>query len=343
MKVASIIRLDVLFVSILLLGGCESTLQRQVVHYEQVRDYTSAIEVLEREVQRDPGNSEARFHLGRLYFEVQRFAEGREALLEAMSLSERFDERAQYELDSHLIESLEAGLAALGGKKLDEAVQQFYFATQINPASLVAFKGYGNALYANNQLNEAEAAFDQAVQLAGDDIEARMNLAELTLRRGDYGATIHHAQAVLAIDPEHRDAKRRLAYGAMLAGQYELADETFQQYIQTASGAPALRDYAFMNFNAGRYEEAIPYITELVEQGDSDGKLRFMLGEAYLALDRYQDMIAVYEDLSLQFPENVYALQGLIIAHERLGNVAELLRLQSKLKAMSENKMSENK
>ena len=330
-------RLSLLIIAILLGGGCESALVRQVSHLEQVRNDAAAVEMLEQEVQQNPGNAESLYHLGRLYCKTERYVAGREALAQAMKLSDRFDERAQYELDSHLNLRLKTGLDAFNGGAYEEAVQQFRYATEVGPSSAVAFKGLGNAQYKNGQFDEAEAAYRSAAELDVEDIHIRLNIAELALRRSDYPGAIQYAQEVLTLAPGHPEGTQRLAYAAMLGGRYELADSAFVRYLAMPAGTYALRDYAFMNFNAGRYEVAIPHILELVNQGDADGKLRFMLGEAYFALDRYDEMASVYKNLSEQFPQNVYALQGLIIAHERLGNIAETLGLQTRLKALQKN------
>lgn len=319
-------------------AGCESALVRQVSQKEQIRDYEAAIDVLKREVQQNPHNAEAQFHLGRLYFTQHEFVLGREALLIAMDRSDRFDEKASYLVERYLHRSLASGIGALESNDAEEAVTQFRFATQIDPASTVAYRGLGQALYNQGNFREAEAAYEKAAEHDLTDVEVRLNLSELALRRQDYPLAIQYAREALALQPGHPEGLKRLAYASMLGKRFELADSSFQQYISMPSGEFAVRDYAFMSFNAGRYEVAIPHLVDLAEQGDADGKIRFMLGEAYFATDRFDDMAEVYEHLMQEFPEDVYAIQGLIVANERLGNVAETLVLRSKLEKIWDEK-----
>lgn len=327
--------LYILIVCVMMSMGCESALKRQVAHFEQVRDHDSAIQMLEREVQSRPSNAEAHYHLGRLYLKQLRHVEGREALEKAIALSGRFAEQSRYELDNRLSETLHAGVASLGNRVLDEAVTQFTYATEVAPSSAVAFKGLGNAYAASGNRPEAEKAFREAVRLQPEDIEVWLNLSELALREEAYIKAIEDARQVLALEPVNPDALKRLAYASMLAEQFEVADSTFQQYLNLPGGQHAVRDYAFMSFNAGRYEVAVPYLQDLAQKGDPQAELRFMLGEAYLALGQYEDMVALYENILQQFPDNVYALQGLLIAHERLGNTAKTLSIRQRLKSIS--------
>ena len=315
--------------------GCESALKRQVAHFEQVRDHAAAIQMLEREVQSRPQNAEAHYQLGRLYLKQRRHIEGRKALEQAIALSGRFAEQARYELDNRLSETLHAGVDALSTRTLDVAIEQFTYATEVAPSSAIAFKGLGNALSENGNADEAELAYREAVRLQPEDIEVWLNVAELSIRRQAYAEAMDDARRVLSLEPAHPDALKRLAYAAMYAGQYAVADSTFKQYLALPGGNEALRDYALMSFNAGRYEVAVPHLQDLAQTSDPKAELRFMLGEAYLALDRYEDMVAVYENILQQFPDNVYALQGLLIAHERLGNTAETLHIRQQLKTLS--------
>ena len=315
--------------------GCESTLKRQMTHFEQIRDYAAAIQMLEREVQSNPQSAEAHYHLGRLYLKQLRHVEGRKSLEKAIALSGRFAEPAQYELDNRLSETMHAGVEAYGDRELDRAIEQFTYATQVAPSSAMAFKGLGNAYAQNGNEEEAESAYREAVRLQPEEVEVWLNLAELSLRGQAYEKAISDAQQVLVLEPQNMEAMKRLAYGAMFAEQYVLADSTFKQYLALPGGSHAVRDYAFMSFNAGRYEVAVPYLQDLVQAGDPKAELRFMLGEAYLALDRFEDMVAIYENILEQFPDNVYALQGLLIAHERLGNTAETLHIRQRLKSIS--------
>ena len=329
------IRLFAIVLSILIWGGCESTLDRQMLHYEQVRDYKGAIQLLEQEVRSNPQNAEAHYYLGRLYLKENRHVDGRMALEQAISLSNRFDEQAQYELDNRLSETLHEGIAALEDRNLDEAVTQFTYATEVAPSSAMAFKGLGNARSERGDYNEAEAAYRNVVQIDTKDSEAWLNLAELSIRSESFPQAVHDAQQVLTLEPENKAAMRRLAYAAMLGQNYALADSTFGQYITLTGGGDVIQDYAFMSFNAGRYEVAVPYLLQLMEKGDAEGELRFMLGEAYFAMGEYENMASIYENILAQFPDNVYALQGLLIAHERMGNVAETINLRSRLKTLS--------
>ena len=306
-----------------------------MTHFEQVRDFDAAVQMLEREVQARPQSAEAHYHLGRLYLKQLRHVEGREALEKAIALSGRFAEPAQYEIDNRLSETLHAGVEAYADRELDAAITQFTYATQVAPSSAVAFKGLGNASVENGKTKEAEAAYREVVNLEPEDIEVWLNLSELAIREQAYDKAISDAQQALTLEPVNMDALKRLAYAAMFAEQYDLADSTFTQYLALPGGNHAVRDYAFMSFNAGRYEVAVPYLQDLIRMGDPEAEIRFMLGEAYLALDRFEDMVIIYTDILVQYPDNVYALQGLLIAHERLGNTADVIHIRQRLKSLS--------
>ena len=195
----------------------------------------------------------------------------------------------------------------------------------------------GRALLAGGHLDDAQGAMDEAVALAGDDVDAALliDLAEIDQWQGRPWAAIARLEKVgespAAERPEIKaQLELRLLYLKRWAGDIEGAIASGQAALeaaQEAGDAPILVGVqaAFAEAEAVSgdvkraaevYEQAVATARELPDQ-QLEGVLDafYSLGWAAIHLDRYQEGVAHFE-------------RGLAIAR-RIGSVRHLLTLRS--------------
>ena len=94
--------------------------------------------------------------------------------------------------------------------RLDESVEHFRRALEINPQGVNAHGGLAHVLILQGKLDDARAEFEQAVAIAPGNLAARNGLASLLLQQGKTGEAAAQIQAALAIDPNNPTARQNL-------------------------------------------------------------------------------------------------------------------------------------
>ncbi|HYA65145.1 MAG TPA: tetratricopeptide repeat protein [Burkholderiaceae bacterium] len=135
--------------------------------------------------------------------------------------------------------------------------------------------------------SEAAAAFELAVKRAPDDAVFWLNLAHARVKLGELELAVLAARRALAIDPHS-----------------ELAVTIATQCLAAAN----------------RHEEMIELLQALDLEQVSDASAHFALGQACLALNRYQDSVSAFLAALQRKPD-------FMLAHLHLGNVFERMKM----------------
>lgn len=340
----STVRYFLLAIAILLLvGGCESDLARQVSKYEKTRDYESARQLLQRTVRNNPGNAEAQFLLGRLHMRQGNYEEGVSALEKSRDASARYVEQIEFLKEKYAHEEFRQGKEAIESGSHPDAIRHFRNVTRIQPSNAVAFRALGHARVQAERSDAAETAYMRAVKLE-PDIETLNNLSDLTFKRGAYAKTIEYSQQALELLNQSEDQAaqeiraevvKRLAYAYLRADQFSEARKRFDEALQLSPSPELRRDYAFALYNNGEYKAALPHLQQLSTNEKSTDTVLHALGETYLSLGRNEDAAKVYLRLHERSPDDEDALQSLIATYQRLGQDGKAKEYYGKLEKIT--------
>ncbi len=311
--------------------ACEAGLVRQVHYYEKVGDFEAARQYLESELQRRPQNAEARYHLGKVLFKLEKYVDGRTAFEQVETQTARFSEPIQFALESGYRTKVNNGADAIVAEDLEAAVLQLTHATQIQPAYNAGHRLLGHALVKSGKLKEALPAYQQAISIDPDDFESWNNMSEIAFVHQDYEAVKSYANEATRIDPQHIPAIRRLAHAQLNLKENQQARLTFEQLLTLESTPQDVRDYAYFLFNTGDLEAAMPHLEELTDTGEPSLLLLKTLGEVYAGLNFYKKAISVNEQIISRIPDDRSAIGSLIAAHEKLGQFEQAKEWQAKL------------
>jgi len=73
-----------------------------------------------------------------------------------------------------------------------------------------AWTAYGGKLSTQGNFGEAISAFEQALQLSPNQLEAYLGLAKSFFKKGDFGKALQAARKALSLDPGSDELKKRL-------------------------------------------------------------------------------------------------------------------------------------
>ncbi len=156
-------------------------------------------------VRKSPRNARAYNNLATCYME--RRSHG----LAVTNLEQAID------LNPNLIEArINMGASLAARNKLDQAVEHYYAALQVNPKVAAAheFAGahfnLGNALTRQGKLDKAIAHYSEALRIRPDDAEAHNNLGIALATKGETSDALAHFREALRIRPDFEDAKKNL-------------------------------------------------------------------------------------------------------------------------------------
>jgi tetratricopeptide (TPR) repeat protein len=328
---------------LLLVGGCESDLARQVSKYEKTRDYESARQLLERTVRKNPGNAEAQFLLGRLYIRQGSYKKGVSAFKKSHKSSARFVDKIDFLTEKYAHEEFKKGKQAVESGSMKDAIQHFRNVTRIQPSNAPAFRALGHARVQAKRFKEAEAAYEKALELE-PTVETLNNLSSVTFRREAYSETIEYSRRALELLNQSEDQApqgsksevvERLAYAYLQNGQFSDARKRFDQALQLDPSQELRRDYAFALHNNEEYEDALPHLQRLSAGEETTDSVLHALGETHLSLGRPQDAANTYLRLHERSPNDGDALQSLVIAYEELDQDTKAKEYFKKLKNIS--------
>ena len=334
--VTSLIVLSLVIASTLMLG-CESELRRQVADLERTRDTEGVVNLLERTVARDPGHAEAQFLLGEYRFEAGDFAEGQEAFDASLQQTRRFEEQITFTREKFFRERYDTGVQAMRGERPARATGALEDARIIKPEDFAVHRTLGHAYMQADAFEEAEQAYNAALQREPEDLETLANLGELQYRRGAYASVLTHTEAGLAAlgdeaHPLRADFLRRQANSHLQLGQEEQAEAALRALVQLEGGSENRLDYARTLFNQRKYDAAL---TELRRVRADDAEYLRMVAEARYHTNDYDGMIETYEQLLATQPNDEEALRNLIIGYEMVGDEQQAASFRERLQAQS--------
>jgi tetratricopeptide (TPR) repeat protein len=160
-------------------------------------------------------------------------------------------------------------------------------ALAIDPGYVPARHNLARSLHALGRYDEARQEYMKLTSIAPDRADGWAELAVVELARGDHAAAGRAADRALALDGEHRLARRVRADLLRDAGDLRGALAAYEQLGDDDADALVGRGLTLMLM--GRPAEARPLLERAVELAPALPAAHFALGVAYVELERYAD------------------------------------------------------
>lgn len=300
--------------------GCESDLARELSSYEKARDYDAAKDMLRQEIQQNPSNEAAHYHLGRILFREGSYEEGMSAFETSRDDSPRYEEEIEFQVEKYHREELIEGTDALEDGELEQAVSHFQAATKIKPNDARSHRGLGHTLVELERQDAAEEAYREAERIDPGHVETLNNLAHLTFNREAFEETIEYSREALDAGEPRLEVVKRLGYAHVQLGQLQEAEERLDQALGLGASPEVRRDYALILFNQEKYEAAVRELNTLTtEAGELDLELLRAQAESQFALESYEEAAQLNNQILERAEGDQDALQNLAILYDLLG------------------------
>jgi Flp pilus assembly protein TadD len=176
------------------------------------------------------------------------------------------------------------------------AVPYFRLAVQAAPDSAIAAGELGAALFATDDVYEAEQQYKRALLLDPKYIDARYNLASIEANNQQWQDAAADFSEIIKVNPDHQKAHERLG----------------EVYFM----------WAEQQAEAGDHEQAVKRYRDAEVFRPDDAELHAHLGTALAELKRYQEARAEFENALRLDPNSQDAKQALVAidARQRLTN-----------------------
>lgn len=235
-------------------------------------------------------------------------------------------------------ELMEGGETLAGEGLLEEALTRFEEALDQEPDNPEAMEAIGRAFLGLQRVEEAEASFLDALEADPDWVAPRMGLAALAIRNDEPFRVVHHLERATVLDPEYPDAFVELGRYYGLMGEPGLAKATFERWTRAhPDDAEMLLDAGLALFDAADYGSALEFFDRAIEVADESGSsadgdgdpgeqrngARTFRANALDMLGRYEEAVAVYEEVIREAPDWWEAHANLGICHARNGRNEE--------------------
>ena len=183
-------------------------------------------------------------------------------------------------------------------RQFDDAIKYALLLKKVNPSEKTAFI-IGKSNYEKENLGEAIKYLDIATKEDPQNAEIPYSVARAYSDMQNYKAAIPYFQKAVQLKPDQSRwiYEMALIYYAMnddqnsLKYMLEAADKGYKkdnEYLQNLSTA---------YLNAGKFNEGIAVLTEVLQRRPSDMNILNMLAEAYYDAKKYDDAIKYYDQI----------------------------------------------
>jgi len=290
---------------LLSVSGCESGSDQssseyisRAQSYLDKGEYKAALIELKNALQKDPDNTQARFLTGQLYLTLGDGATAEKELRRASELG----------MGEETIQTPMARAYLMQGNF--QAVSDLEPSSGLTPVArgeLLALRG--TAMLNQEKLEEAEAAFEQALAADSNSVEAMVGKARLALVRSDLELTRQLLQQVFSIDEHDADAWSLLGALEQYEGNFEAAEQAYTTASENRiANTGDILDRVIIRIALEKYEEAGADIRQLKNRVGENPGIVYTEGLLNFAQQRYPEAQSAFEKILVLDSENIPAL-----------------------------------
>lgn len=211
--------------------------------------------------------------------------------------------------------------AAYQAGRLEEAEKQLRSLLQAHSEELRALSLMGVVLDALKRYDDAEAYYRRAQKLAPNSALIENNLGNHYLIQGKLDKARQAFLRAVALDPRHSNAHFQLVKIQIQKKEYTAALRHLDQMTAMGPETPSLQLLrAQALFGNGQIEQAQALLTQLESQSSGNMQITFLLGMAYVEMERFSDAEKSFARVLQADPTNFEVLYNLGTAALRAGH-----------------------
>jgi protein O-GlcNAc transferase len=195
--------------------------------------------------------------------------------------------------------------------EIPEAIRAYQEAIALQPNLIDAYNNLGNILVAAGEMERAESVYRQAIAANPEHFGSYLNLGNVLMARGDVDAGIAAYETALKLSPNNPDILNNLG----VALQAKTDDTRASLYL----------GHAF--YHQGRYEKAISEYQKFLASQTGDVNFYIALAECYNRSHRYEEAIKVYREGIRLYPATANLYSGLVSGLQECGRTREAIEV----------------
>lgn len=241
--------------------------------------WEDALMSLETAIQLSPEDKLARSALGQVYRHLGRYLDARQAYEESLRLDNNQDEVA-HALGSLLLDEF-------GKKELKSASTWLQQAARNDPNNARYQYDWGRVCMALMDWDNAQSAFELALNLDEGSLQTRRSLADLFFQQGEWHAALPHYEILHNANKDDLSLLISLSICLVELESAERAIELISSHATNESQALFVLGRAHLSL--GQYETSIEELLNLTRIQTDNGEALYYLGCAYAWLGANKD------------------------------------------------------
>jgi tetratricopeptide (TPR) repeat protein len=181
----------------------------------------------EQAVRDDPTSAEAYYGLGSSYLNRQKNKEARDGFQRALKLHASYQGTPPNAWNN-------LGILAAREGDLDQAIEDFRHALQIDPDHIIALDNLGSAYRQKKDWPAAQQVLERALALNPEDPEANYSLGMIYAQQNDAQHAYEYLQKAIAVRPAYPEALNNLGILYLRTRRSEEAKRSFEESIRVA-------------------------------------------------------------------------------------------------------------
>lgn len=219
--------------------------------------------------------------------------------------------------------------------KLDAAIETYARLTRLSPGTAVHWSNYGTALREANRLDEAEAAYNEALALDSQTAAPHINLGLLLIQRRDYLQAREKMLDAIDREPDLPRARIHAAIACSFCQDFDRAErllKPWRQWLPLDDDAMQL-ELSNQLLLLGYGQQAQVVVEELLSRAPGNAAARLRLATLFERINRVDDAEALIRGVAADFPHmdapmlraTEHALAAIAMRRREPGKAKELL------------------
>jgi tetratricopeptide (TPR) repeat protein len=188
--------------------------------------------------------------------------------------------------------------------KVQAAITDLLGAVQRNPDNFVLRYNLGQAFMARGDMDQARIQFQEAVKHRADYTPARLQLADIALKKSEFSKALSAADEIIQYDPNNYKAK--LIRTSAKVGMGDTGNAR-KELMEILAANPRSSDAQFqlglVNFQEGKLKDAEEWFRKLHQETPADPRGLIGIVETYVSLNKFDQALAMLQEELRKAPE----------------------------------------
>jgi superkiller protein 3 len=228
-------------------------------------------------------------------------------------------------------ELVEIGIDLLNDDKINEAIEYFDKALEIDPKNIIAILSKADALQKLHHYDESLQYFDKALEIDPKNMEILKNKGFLLQRIGGAKQAIKYFDKALEIDPKNMEILKNKSFAYSELENFEEAIKSLDIVLaEDPNDGYALLNKGINLIYLSKLDEALQYFDKAIQNNPNDVMAYLSKGQIFFYVGKYEKALESVDKALEIDPKNVYVtiIKGNTL--QKLGRYDESLQFFDK-------------